>query len=54
MDSLDDVASVVEVVDSFRGFYIDKPWNRIGTTGWDTLKHNVNGETLFKFNGLAR
>lgn len=48
-DLLDKIASVYETFDSLRGFYIDKPWNAIGTTGWDTIKHCVNGDKLFKF-----
>lgn len=44
----DKIASVFETMDRLRGFYIDKPWNMIGTTGWDTLRHAVLGEALFK------
>ncbi len=34
----DTVASIVDIVDCMRGFYIDRPANRIGTTGWDLIK----------------
>lgn len=27
------------------GFYLDKRWNRIGTTGWDSLAQLVNNES---------
>ena len=34
----DTVASIVDAVDSLRGFYIDRNINLIGTTGWDVIK----------------
>jgi aspartate aminotransferase-like enzyme len=30
------------------GFYMDKCWNRIGTTGWDTLNELVSNVDQFK------
>jgi len=27
-----------------RGFYLDRAWNMIGTTGWDILKECVLGK----------
>lgn len=30
------------------GFYMDRAWNSIGTTGWDMARHLVNGDPLFK------
>lgn len=34
---IDNIANTVECIDSLRGFYLDKPQNRIGSTGWDML-----------------
>lgn len=46
---LESVVAVYELIDRFRGFYLDRAWNMIGTTGWDTLRNAVLGEELFKF-----
>ena len=46
---LESVVAVYESVDSLRGFYLDRAWNMIGTTGWDTLNNAINNEPLFKF-----
>lgn len=36
------------VVDAMRGFYLDMAWNRIGTTGWDTIQYAIGEkENLF-------
>ena len=41
----DEGASVVETINAMRGFYLDRPWNRIGSTGWDILNNYVgNGK----------
>ena len=42
------IANVFEAMDRMRGFYIDKPWNMIGSTGWDTLEYATKGTDLFK------
>ena len=47
-DVLTDIANVFETMDSLRGFYLDKAWNGIGSNGWDTLNHCINGEDLLK------
>jgi hypothetical protein len=26
-----------------RGFYLDRPWNMLGTNGWDTLRECIDG-----------
>lgn len=39
----DMISSVVDVIDSLRGFYLDKPTNRLGTTGWELLDYFING-----------
>jgi hypothetical protein len=46
---LDSIVAIYESVDSLRGFYLDRAWNMIGTTGWDTLNNAINNEPLFKF-----
>jgi hypothetical protein len=33
------VLNVIDIIDSLRGFYLDKYINRIGTTGFDVLKY---------------
>ena len=43
------ITAIYESIDTFRGFYLDRAWNMVGTTGWDTLKNAVLGERLFKF-----
>ena len=43
------LVAVYEAVDGMRGFYLDRAWNLIGTTGWDTLNNAINNEPLFKF-----
>lgn len=45
---LDKIASVYEVIDSLRGFYLDKYVNRIGNTGWDMLDDFINGNDFIK------
>ena len=43
----DEAASVVDNMNAMRGFYLDKAWNRIGSTGWDILNELVgNGKSF--------
>lgn len=42
------IAHVFEAMNRLRGFYIDKCWNCIGSTGWDTLGYAINGTDLFQ------
>jgi len=42
------ITEVYETIDSMRSFYLDKPWNKVGTNGWDLIKHLVYGEPLFR------
>ena len=43
----DEAASVVDNMNAMRGFYLDKPQNRIGSTGWDILNELVgNGKSF--------
>lgn len=44
---LENLAYCVPIVDRIRGVYLDKPWNAIGTNGWDMLGFLVNGKDLF-------
>lgn len=48
-DIFEAITAVYEVIDRLRGFYLDRAWNRIGTTGWDMLNHALKNEELFKF-----
>lgn len=34
---LNTVATVLAAIDMTRGMYLDKPWNRVGNTGWDLI-----------------
>lgn len=38
------IANLLDMVDSMRGFYLDRAWNQIGTNGWDVLNEMVNGK----------
>lgn len=41
----DEGASVVETINAMRGFYLDRAWNAVGSTGWDILNSLVgNGK----------
>ena len=43
----DEAASVVDSMNAMRGFYLDKPLNKIGSTGWDILNGLVgNGKSF--------
>ena len=44
---LDNIATLFESIDRMRGFYIDKCWNVIGSTGWDVLRNAILNEELF-------
>ena len=48
-DILESITAVYRAIDGLRGFYLDRPWNRIGTNGWDTLLNAIKDEELFKF-----
>jgi len=47
VEKVEAIAQVYEAMDSMRGFTLDKPWNKVGTNGWDSIKHIVYGEPLF-------
>ena len=39
---MDKIASIVDNIDSLRGFYLDKAQNHIGTDGWMMLDDYIN------------
>ena len=41
---VDNIAQVIDTIDSFFGFYLDKCQNRIGTTGWDMMYDFIKGK----------
>lgn len=41
-------ATVLDVIDSMRGFFLDDSWNMIGTNGWDSLREILLGEDMIK------
>lgn len=44
------VFALIPAVDAFRGFYIDKTWNMLGSTGWDVIMHAVGlQDSIFNF-----
>lgn len=47
-DTMVQISNVYEIFNTFFGYYVDKPINRIGTTGWDIIKHAVKGTDIFK------
>lgn len=46
-ESIDAMKNDVMGISTLIGFYMDKTWNRIGTTGWDTLNELVNNLDQF-------
>ena len=45
---MDQIGSIVQTIDSLRGFYLDHHINGIGTTGWDALHDFVNDVDMYK------
>ena len=41
---VDNIAQVIDIIDSLFGFYLDKYQNRIGTTGWDMMYDFIKGK----------
>ena len=41
MDGVEDymykVGNIIEPLDRMRGFYLDRPINKLGSTGWDLI-----------------
>ena len=44
---MDNITGAYKAVDSLIGFYLDKPFNRLGTPNWNIIKNVVNGTPLF-------
>lgn len=47
-ESIDAMKNEVLPISTLIGFYMDKSWNQIGTTGWDTLNELVSNVDQFK------
>jgi len=47
-DAIDAMKNEVMGINTLIGFYMDKTWNRMGTTGWDTLNELVSNVDQFK------
>lgn len=44
------VLSLVPAINFMRGFYLDRAWNRIGTTGWDSINYAIGvTDELFNY-----
>jgi hypothetical protein len=39
------VGNVIKTLDNLRGFFLDKPMNKIGSTGWDMIFNCLDGES---------
>jgi len=49
-DKVLEAMNAIEAIDTMRGLYLDRPWNMIGTTGWDTIEYALGErENLFSF-----
>jgi len=40
--------NVIEILDDLMGFFLDKPVNKIGSTGWDMIFDCLDGESYIK------
>lgn len=50
VELVESACAIYEAIDNMRGFYMDRPWNMIGTTGWDTIGNALDSSRpLFKF-----
>ena len=47
-EAIDALKKDVQAISMLIGFYMDKSWNQIGTTGWDTLNELVHNKDQFK------
>lgn len=39
------VGNVIKTLDNLRGFYLDRPINKLGSTGWDMIFNCLDGES---------
>lgn len=46
VDMLNVAATVLNYADSMVGFFLDKSWNKLGNTGWDSFEYLFNDEDL--------
>lgn len=53
VEKLNSIASIADTAVNFRGFLLDREWNRIGSNGWDIIEMAVKGKYLFE-NALSR
>lgn len=42
------VGNVIKILDNLMGFFLDKPVNKIGSTGWDMIFNCLDGESYIK------
>lgn len=45
-DKIEAIGALYESVDALRGFHLDKSWNRVGSSGWDTINSAINGTDI--------
>jgi len=52
MDGIEDymykVGNIIEPLDLMRGFYLNRPINKLGSTGWDMIFNCLDGESYIK------
>lgn len=48
VDKLNAAASIATTVNNLRGFALDRAWNMIGSTGWDSLNHILFNDDLLR------
>lgn len=46
---LNGFATAIETINSLRGFYLDRPVNRLGMTGWDFLEMAMSDKEISNF-----
>lgn len=47
------ISHVLDCMNGLFGFFMDRVWNGIGSTGWDIVSHAVLGTDLFDRKGAA-
>ena len=45
-DKVNGLANLIHTKDTLMGWYMDKTWNRMGSTGWDIIAHAIKGQDL--------
>jgi len=41
IDKLNTISVLMDMFDGIRGFWLDRVWNGIGSTGWDSIKYCI-------------